>query len=111
MRILVTGAYGFIGSKIVEKLCAMGHDVTAMDNSETYGVIAPEELKKLYSYRQRNWGQVSRNPGDVSESLDVLKAFRPRPDYVIPQGEACERRSYDRCAERDRWHSEHIVAC
>jgi len=83
MRILVTGAYGFIGSKIVEKLCAMGHEVTAMDNSETYGVIAPEELKKLYSYRQRNWGQVSRNPGDVSESLDVLKAFRPRPDYVI----------------------------
>ena len=83
MRVLVTGAYGFIGSKIVEKLCAMGHDVTAMDNSETYGVIAPEELKKLYSYRQRNWGQVSRNPGDVSESLDVLKAFRPRPDYVI----------------------------
>ena len=33
MRILVTGAYGFIGSKIVEKLCVMGHDVTAMDNS------------------------------------------------------------------------------
>jgi nucleoside-diphosphate-sugar epimerase len=55
MRILVTGAYGFIGSTIVEKLCAMGHEVTAMDNSETYGVITPDDLKKLYSYRQRNW--------------------------------------------------------
>jgi UDP-glucuronate 4-epimerase len=83
MRILVTGAYGFIGSKIVEKLCAMGHDVTAMDNSETYGVITPEDLNKLYRYRQRNWGEVYRRPGNVSESLDVLKAFRPRPDYVI----------------------------
>ena len=83
MRILVTGAYGFIGSTIVEKLCAMGHEVTAMDNSETYGVITPEDLKKLYSYRQRNWGQVTHCKGDVSNSLDVLRAFRPRPDYVI----------------------------
>jgi len=83
MRILVTGAYGFIGSKIVEKLCAMGHQVTAMDNSETYGVITPEDLKNLYSYRQRNWPHVYRTPGDVSKSADVLRAFRPRPDYVI----------------------------
>ena len=83
MRILVTGAYGFIGSKIVEKLCAMGHEVTTMDNSETYGVITPEDLKKLYVYRQRNWGQVTHCKGDVSNSLDVLRAFRPRPDYVI----------------------------
>jgi len=83
MRILVTGAYGFIGSKIVEKLCAIGHEVTAMDNSETYGIITPEDLKKLYAYRQRNWGRVTHCKGDVSQSLDVLKAFRPRPDYVI----------------------------
>jgi len=83
MRILVTGAYGFIGSKIVEKLCAMGHEVTTMDNSETYGVITPEDLKKLYVYRQRNWGQVTHCKGDVTKSLDVLRAFRPRPDYVI----------------------------
>ena len=80
MRRLVTGAYGFIGSKIVEKLCAMGHQVTAMDNSETYGVITPEDLKNLYSYRQRNWPHVYRIPGDVSKSADVLRAFRPRPD-------------------------------
>jgi len=83
MRILVTGAYGFIGSKIVEKLCAMGHGVTAMDNSETYGIITPEDLKKLYAYRQRNWKEVTHCKGDVSNSLDVLRAFRPRPDYVI----------------------------
>ena len=83
MRILVTGAYGFIGSKIVEKLCAMGHDVSTIDNGETYGIIAPEDLKKLYAYRQKEWAHVSRYNGDVSNSLDVLKAFRPNPDYVI----------------------------
>ena len=83
MRILVTGAYGFIGSKIVEKLCKMGHKVSAMDNSETYGVISPEELQKLYTYRQRNWKKVRHVRRDVTNSLDVLKAFSPVPDVVI----------------------------
>lgn len=84
MRILVTGAYGFIGSRIVEKLLEMGHDVTAMDNKETYGVITIEELKKLYTWRQRNWTKaVARAEGDVTDRNDVLSAFKPRPDYVI----------------------------
>jgi len=55
MRILVTGAYGFIGSRVVERLLEMGHEVSSLDNSETYGVIQPDELKKLYQWRQRNW--------------------------------------------------------
>ena len=84
MRILVTGAYGFIGSKIVERLLEMGHDVTAMDNKETYGVISTDDLKRLYSWRQRNWTKkVSRSEGDVTDRDDVLSAFKPRPDYVI----------------------------
>jgi len=84
MRILVTGAYGFIGSRIVERLLEMGHDVTAMDNKETYGVITPAELKKLYTWRQRNWTKaVARAEGDVTDRNDVLSAFKPRPDYVI----------------------------
>ena len=84
MRILVTGAYGFIGSRVVERLLEMGHYVTAMDNSETYGVIKSDELKELYAWRQRNWTKaVNRQEGDVTERDDVLSAFRPRPDYVI----------------------------
>ena len=39
MKILVTGGFGFIGSKIVEMLSNAKHDVRVMDNSETYGVI------------------------------------------------------------------------
>ena len=84
MRILVTGAYGFIGSRIVERLLEMGHDVTAMDNKETYGVITTEELQKLYTWRQRNWTKtVARAEGDVTDRNDVLSVFKPRPDYVI----------------------------
>ena len=84
MRILVTGAYGFIGSRVVERLLEMGHNVTAMDNKETYGVITSDELKKLYGWRQRNWNKsVSRIEGDVTDRNSVLSAFKPRPDYVI----------------------------
>ncbi len=35
MKILVTGALGFIGSNLTERLVAEGHDVTALDNLHT----------------------------------------------------------------------------
>ncbi|MEM7186916.1 MAG: NAD-dependent epimerase/dehydratase family protein [Bacteroidota bacterium] len=36
MKVLVTGAAGFIGSHTVERLHALGHDVVAIDNYSTY---------------------------------------------------------------------------
>ena len=83
MKILVTGGFGFVGSKIVEMLSNEKHDVKVMDNSETYGVIAKPDLQKLYSYRQRNWKKVYTFDGDVTNRDDVLKAFHSRPDIVI----------------------------
>lgn len=44
MKILVTGAAGFIGSHLCEKLVADGHDVTGIDNFNTY---YNPELKRL----------------------------------------------------------------
>ena len=48
-KVLITGGCGFIGSRIVERLSEMGHQVMVMDNLETYGVITPQDLAKLYS--------------------------------------------------------------
>ncbi|MHC6526019.1 NAD-dependent epimerase [Vibrio proteolyticus] len=36
MKFLVTGAAGFIGSAVVERLCAEGHDVIGIDNLNAY---------------------------------------------------------------------------
>ena len=35
MKVLVTGGLGFIGSNIVERLVADGHEVTVLDNLHT----------------------------------------------------------------------------
>ena len=83
MRILVVGGNGFIGSKIVEILSNTKHNITVMDNSETYGVISKEKLNELYKYRQRNWKSVMRFDGDVSNRNDVLKIFRSSHEVVI----------------------------
>lgn len=43
MKILVTGAAGFIGSHTAERLCAQGHEVTGIDNFSPYYSTALKE--------------------------------------------------------------------
>jgi nucleoside-diphosphate-sugar epimerase len=44
MRILVTGAAGFIGSHLCERLCALGHEVVGLDCFAPYYARALKEL-------------------------------------------------------------------
>ena len=39
MRILITGADGFIGSHLTEKLLSLGHHVTALSYYNSFGFI------------------------------------------------------------------------
>ena len=43
MKILVTGAAGFIGSHTAERLKSLGHDVVGLDNFNNYYSL---DLKK-----------------------------------------------------------------
>src|SRR5688572_31084239 len=43
MRVAVTGAAGFIGSRLTEELLALGHDVVAIDAFEPYYDRAAKE--------------------------------------------------------------------
>jgi len=81
LKILVTGGEGFIGSWIVEKLSGMGHRVTTLDNSDTYGVIEREELDRLCQWRQRNWKRVTKISGNVLMPLD--RVWLRKQDIVI----------------------------
>jgi len=81
MKILVAGGEGFIGSWIVEKLSQMGHRVTTLDNSDTYGVIEREELDRLCQWRQRNWKRVTKISGNVIMPLDRVRLSKQ--DIVI----------------------------
>ena len=84
MRILVTGGRGFIGSKIVEML-SEDHEITVVDNNDTYGLMPAHELEKLMQWRSSGWNKknVLEIRGDVLDRLTCLKAFSHRPDMVI----------------------------
>ncbi|EKO3438011.1 NAD-dependent epimerase [Vibrio fluvialis] len=45
MKYLVTGAAGFIGSAVVERLCAEGHDVVGIDNLNDYYDVALKDAR------------------------------------------------------------------
>jgi len=81
LKILVAGGEGFIGSWIVEKLSQMGHRVTTLDNSDTYGVIEREQLDRLCQWRQRNWKRVRKIFGNVIMPLG--RVWLRKQDIVI----------------------------
>ena len=84
MKYLITGGKGFIGSYIVERL-SVDNDIIVLDNEDSYGILKPDEQKKLYAWRTRNWNMknVLDIKGDVCNRLDCLKAFSHAPDIVI----------------------------
>ena len=47
MRVLVTGAAGFIGSHVVERMLADGHEVVAVDNFDPYYARATKEANMV----------------------------------------------------------------
>ncbi|HTA19237.1 MAG TPA: NAD-dependent epimerase/dehydratase family protein [Polyangia bacterium] len=80
MRVLVTGAAGFIGSHLSERLVARGDEVVGLDNFDAF---YPRAVK------ERNLAALAGSPrfslveGDVRASDDLARAFAKRPDAVV----------------------------
>ncbi len=80
MRIVVTGAAGFIGSHTCERLVAAGHDVVGLDVFDGY--LYPAEVKRA------NAGELARLPrfslieGDLCDHAAVARAIAPGTDVV-----------------------------
>ena len=78
MKILVTGAAGFIASHTCERLKAMGHDVIGLDNFSSYYSL---ELKKLNEKALNNKGIDILNIDLRTEDLE--KVLPQDVNYII----------------------------
>lgn len=79
MNILVTGATGFIGKRLVERLLEKGHEVTCL----------ARETSKVDFLKEKG---VPLEIGDITDLEQVERAFREvRPEYVFH----CAAKLYD----------------
>lgn len=81
MKYLVTGAAGFVGSKLSETLCNQGHEVVATDNLSGYYSKDLKE-KRLQHFIVKNG--IKFELGDLADLEFVSKVVRShKPDFVI----------------------------
>jgi NAD dependent epimerase/dehydratase len=73
MKILVTGADGFIGSHLTETLVRNGHDVRAF----------------VYYNSFNSWGWLDHSPAEIRENLDVFSGDIRDPNGVRVAMEDC----------------------
>lgn len=79
-RILVTGAAGFIGSHLTERLLADGHHVVGLDNFDPF---YPEPLKRQNLTAAQKHSNFHLIEGDCAVAEDVERAFAAGIDVVV----------------------------
>jgi nucleoside-diphosphate-sugar epimerase len=77
MKILVTGAAGFIGHNVVRFLEQQGNEIFGIDNRTNYGFIPEDELEYLFkerSKRMRTFPLVGdiRNGNDIRQRVGIF---------------------------------------
>jgi UDP-glucuronate 4-epimerase len=81
MRVLVTGAAGFIGSHLSERLVARGDEVVGLDNFDAF---YPRAVKEQNVAALLAGPRFSLVEGDLRQAADLERAFeRSRPDTVV----------------------------
>ncbi len=81
MRILVTGAAGFIGSHLCERLCARGDNVVGLDNFDAF---YPRAVKDRNIAGLRADARFTLVEGDLRDAATLAQAFeRAQPEVVV----------------------------
>jgi len=80
MRVLVTGAAGFIGYHVCERLLARGDDVVGLDNLNDYYDVSLKEARLARLSRHTRFAFVR---GDIVDPAAVNRAFDRAPETVV----------------------------
>ncbi len=81
MRILVTGAAGFIGSHLCERLCGRGDQVVGFDSFDPF---YPREVKQRNLTALRGDARFTLVEGDIRDPEALKRAFATaRPEVVV----------------------------
>lgn len=81
MRILLTGAAGFIGSHLAERLCARGETVVGLDNFDPFYA---RDVKNRNLAGLRDARGFTLVEGDLTAEADLDRAFdSARPELVV----------------------------
>lgn len=81
MNIIVTGAAGFIGSHVVDRLIAEGHRVTGIDNFDAF---YPEPVKRAHIAQALAHDSFELVEGDIRDKQLLEEIFGQfQPDAVI----------------------------
>lgn len=81
MKILVTGAAGFVGSHVLKKLRELDEEVSGIDNFSTYYSAEYKKLRLDYLGLNQNSDVIKCDISDyeqVNQSVSALK-----PDYIV----------------------------
>ncbi len=73
MKYLVTGAAGFIGSAVVQRLCAEGHEVVGIDNLNDYYDVALKDAR-LERVAHDNFSFIEMDIADREAVSDLFAA-------------------------------------
>ncbi len=80
MLVMVTGAAGFIGSHLAQRLCGRGDDVVGFDNFDAFYPRAVKEANLAELRREPRFTFVE---GDIRDPAALERALARRPDVVV----------------------------
>ncbi|MBT8114111.1 MAG: NAD-dependent epimerase/dehydratase family protein, partial [Arenicella sp.] len=75
MHILVTGAAGFIGADLCDRLLSLGHRVAGLDNFNDYYEVSLKRDRVLNIRKNRNVGLFTMHETDICDSAEMTRLF------------------------------------